>query len=177
VVLGFMSHLVLDELWSIEWRRGRFALKKSFGTAIKLWSDSWWANLSTYAKVAVLSFLCLKDPTLRQNLEDRSRRLEQMASQKVQQELARQGAQNAAAANEPPGAKAPARTAAASSGVRRLWDRLLPTVRPEAPESSPGYQPLQELPLEALPAERPAPAAPLGSSTEEAARFGPGPFR
>lgn len=62
VVLGFMSHLLLDELYSIEWHRGRLRLKKSFGTAVKLWSKSTWANVSTYAKLLILSFFVLNDP-------------------------------------------------------------------------------------------------------------------
>ena len=31
VVLGYVSHLVLDELYSLEWYRGRLRLKRSFG--------------------------------------------------------------------------------------------------------------------------------------------------
>lgn len=62
VILGFMSHLVLDEIWSVEFRRGRFQFKKSFGTAIKFWSDDFIANLSTYAKLAILSLLVWQDP-------------------------------------------------------------------------------------------------------------------
>ena len=54
VVLGFMVHLVLDEIWSIQWKGGAPRLKKSFGTAIKLWSKSWWGNLSTYGKLAAV---------------------------------------------------------------------------------------------------------------------------
>ncbi len=62
VLLGFMSHLVLDEIWSIEWRGGIPRLKSSFGTAIKLWSDSLWGNFSAYAKLAILSYLVSQDP-------------------------------------------------------------------------------------------------------------------
>jgi hypothetical protein len=61
VVLGVLSHLVLDELWSIHFHRGRFRLKKSFGTAVKVWGDSLWANFSTYAKLALLSWLVWND--------------------------------------------------------------------------------------------------------------------
>jgi len=69
VLLGFLSHLFLDELYSIEWRRGRMRLKKSFGTALKLWSsNSMWANFSTYAKLAALTFLALNDPTVADSL-------------------------------------------------------------------------------------------------------------
>jgi len=64
-VLGFMSHLVLDELWSVEFRRGRMRLKKSFGTALKLWSKHRWANISTYAKLAALTAaVAVDDPML-----------------------------------------------------------------------------------------------------------------
>ncbi len=63
VALGFFSHLLLDELYSIEWRRGRLRLKKSFGTALKLWGKSPWANFTTYLKLAFLTLLILNDPT------------------------------------------------------------------------------------------------------------------
>jgi membrane-bound metal-dependent hydrolase YbcI (DUF457 family) len=62
VVLGFMSHLLLDELYSIEWHYGRVRLKRSFGTAIKFWSKSTWANVSTYGKLAAVCLLLFGDP-------------------------------------------------------------------------------------------------------------------
>lgn len=61
VVLGFLSHLILDELWSIDFRRGRYTFKKSFGTAMKLWGNNRWANYVTYTKLAVISFLVYQD--------------------------------------------------------------------------------------------------------------------
>lgn len=61
VVLGFVSHLVLDEIWSVEFRRGRYEYKSSFGTALKLWSNDRWANISTYAKLVGISFLVYQD--------------------------------------------------------------------------------------------------------------------
>jgi membrane-bound metal-dependent hydrolase YbcI (DUF457 family) len=70
VVLGFMSHLVLDEIWSIQMYRGRIRLKSSFGTAVKFWGDSLPANLGTYAAVGLLSFLAVNDPLwMQQSLE------------------------------------------------------------------------------------------------------------
>jgi hypothetical protein len=60
VLFGFLSHLVLDEIWSLDFRRLR--VKKSFGTAIKIWGDSLWANVSTYAKVILLTYLVVQDP-------------------------------------------------------------------------------------------------------------------
>ncbi|HZZ72661.1 MAG TPA: metal-dependent hydrolase [Pirellulales bacterium] len=62
VVLGFMSHLLLDEIWSIEFNHGIPHLKSSFGTAMKFWGKSMSANFSCYAKLAVLTFLVLQDP-------------------------------------------------------------------------------------------------------------------
>ena len=63
-MVGFMSHLLLDELYSIEWRRGRLRLKKSFGTAVKFWGSSTWANLSTYIKLAAVAALILSEPVM-----------------------------------------------------------------------------------------------------------------
>jgi len=63
VVVGFLSHLLLDELYSVQWD-GRPRLKKSFGTALKLFSDSWAANLSAYAKLGLLAFVMIKEPGL-----------------------------------------------------------------------------------------------------------------
>ncbi len=62
VVLGFMSHLILDEIWSIDFSRGRFHLKSSFGTAMKFWGDSMGPNFLTYALVVVLTFFSINDP-------------------------------------------------------------------------------------------------------------------
>jgi hypothetical protein len=68
VLLGFLSHLVLDELYSMYWHRGRLRLKKSFGTALKFWSESLWANFSTYAKLILLTGLILNDPSVKQKI-------------------------------------------------------------------------------------------------------------
>jgi hypothetical protein len=64
VVLGFLSHLVLDEIWSFEVKQGKVRIKKSFGTALKFWSKNGWANFSVYAKLAALIFLAVGDPML-----------------------------------------------------------------------------------------------------------------
>lgn len=64
VVLGFMSHLVLDEIWSINVGLGGVKVKKSFGTAIKFYSDSLWANVSTYAKLVLVTLLAMGDPAI-----------------------------------------------------------------------------------------------------------------
>jgi len=63
VVLGYVSHLVLDELYSIEWYRGRMRFKRSFGTGLKVLSDRWWPTVSTYAKLALLTWIIVQEPT------------------------------------------------------------------------------------------------------------------
>ena len=62
VSLGYLSHLVLDELWALKWRRGRLQFKSSFGTALKLFSRSWWPNVSAFGKLALLTFLIVRQP-------------------------------------------------------------------------------------------------------------------
>lgn len=61
VFVGFMSHLILDEYYSLEIRRGRLHVKRSAGTALKLWSNNSWANVSAYAKLIVLLALAFGD--------------------------------------------------------------------------------------------------------------------
>ncbi|MBX7165496.1 MAG: metal-dependent hydrolase [Pirellulales bacterium] len=79
VLAGFLSHLILDEIWSITVKRGHIALKSSFGTALKLWGDSTWANLSCYAKLAALTWFMMQDPTWMQHLAPQAREMQQMA--------------------------------------------------------------------------------------------------
>ncbi len=64
IFVGFMSHILLDEIWSVEYRRGRYTFKHSFGTALKFWSDNRIANLFSYALLASLCFLAYKDEGL-----------------------------------------------------------------------------------------------------------------
>jgi hypothetical protein len=69
VVLGFLVHLTLDEIWSIEVRRGKMRIKKSFGTALKFWTTkSLWPNVSTYGKLALLVAVLIGDPYLMEQL-------------------------------------------------------------------------------------------------------------
>ncbi len=61
IVLGFVSHLVLDEIWSINYRKGQYQFKSSFGTALKLWGNNAWANYAVYGKVVLLAALVYQD--------------------------------------------------------------------------------------------------------------------
>lgn len=66
VMLGFLSHLVLDEIWSVSLRSGRLNIKRSMGTALKFWGKDSWANFSVYGKLAVCAVLAVGDPMLMQ---------------------------------------------------------------------------------------------------------------
>jgi hypothetical protein len=87
VSLGFFSHLVIDELWSLGLSRGRLSVKKSLGTALKFWGGNPYANFSAYAKLAVLSFLAVGDPMLMQHLGYEVKFGQQTARQVVDQAL------------------------------------------------------------------------------------------
>ncbi len=81
VFVGFMSHLMLDEFYSLEWYRGRMRLKRSFGTALKLWGKSTWGNASTYIKLAALTFLVLNDENWMHQLAPHAEHFQQLAEQ------------------------------------------------------------------------------------------------
>lgn len=88
--LGFMVHLTLDEIWSVEVRRGRLRVKRSFGTAIKFFGNSTWGNLSTYAKLLLVAALAFGDPIMMQ--EVRKWRLDtQEGQQRMVQRIWEQG--------------------------------------------------------------------------------------
>lgn len=54
VVLGFVSHLVLDEIYAVNWEGKRIRMKSSFGTALKFYSPSRSATLFTYASLFLM---------------------------------------------------------------------------------------------------------------------------
>ena len=56
VMLGFLSHLVLDELCSVDLTGARLRLNKYAGSALKLASSSWGATLTAYLLLAALSY-------------------------------------------------------------------------------------------------------------------------
>lgn len=62
MMLGFLLHLVLDEIYSVD-LSGMPRLKQSFGTALKLFSTSWRANLVCYALLAGTGYLAWRDHT------------------------------------------------------------------------------------------------------------------
>ena len=59
-MLGFLSHLVLDELYAVDLRGLVPRLNNFAGSALKLFSDSWSANAFTYAFLFVLAGVAWK---------------------------------------------------------------------------------------------------------------------
>jgi hypothetical protein len=58
VMVGFFSHLLLDEICSVDLRGAR--VNKAFGTAIKLRARSPWSTLAMYGVLGYLSWLILQ---------------------------------------------------------------------------------------------------------------------
>ncbi|TWU43882.1 hypothetical protein Q31b_14140 [Novipirellula aureliae] len=73
VVVGFIVHLSLDEIWSLDFKGGRFRLKKSFGTALKFFGNKPLANISVYAKLALLIYLASGDHDIGHRIRQRAR--------------------------------------------------------------------------------------------------------
>jgi hypothetical protein len=65
VMLGFFSHLLLDEICSVDLKGAR--VNKAFGTAIKLWAPSPWSTMVMYGLLSYLSWMAIQrwpmDPT------------------------------------------------------------------------------------------------------------------
>jgi hypothetical protein len=61
VGLGFLSHLVLDEIYSVQWTGTRIKLAKSAGSALKWFSSSVPAGAFSWACVMFLGYLTLTD--------------------------------------------------------------------------------------------------------------------
>ena len=64
VSLGFLTHLVLDEIWSFRVRSGRLNIKNSLGTALKFFGRDHLANATMSGVLGVLSFVAIGDPML-----------------------------------------------------------------------------------------------------------------
>jgi membrane-bound metal-dependent hydrolase YbcI (DUF457 family) len=61
VMLGFLSHLVLDEIYSVDFMGLRLHLNKYAGSALKLTSKSLPATLATYLLLGLLAYLAWLD--------------------------------------------------------------------------------------------------------------------
>lgn len=61
IAIGFFSHLLLDEIYSIGWSGALPKVKKSFGTAIKFWGKEFGPSAFTYVLLAFLTFITLEN--------------------------------------------------------------------------------------------------------------------
>ena len=61
VMLGFASHLILDEIYSVDWRGLKPKLKSSAGSAFKFGSSSILATAVCYAILGGLLWLAYRD--------------------------------------------------------------------------------------------------------------------
>ena len=61
VMLGFLSHLILDEVYSVDWRGVKPKLKASAGSAFKFGSSSLFATATCYLILGGLLYLAYLD--------------------------------------------------------------------------------------------------------------------
>ncbi len=61
VATGFLSHLVLDEIYAVQWTGLRFRLNKFAGSAMKMFGPRLVPNVFTYSLLAVLTYASLVD--------------------------------------------------------------------------------------------------------------------
>jgi len=64
VGLGFFSHLLLDEIYSVEFNGVKVGLKKSSGTAIKMFGQAFLPNVFSFALAGTLTYATLMDAGL-----------------------------------------------------------------------------------------------------------------
>ena len=81
IAVGFLTHLILDEIWAIDFTHGLPRVKKSFGTALKFWTDrALWPNVSTYAKLILLTLFAFGDPSITEPIRIQRQELNRTAS-------------------------------------------------------------------------------------------------
>ncbi|MEE2641482.1 MAG: metal-dependent hydrolase [Planctomycetota bacterium] len=68
IFVGFCSHLILDEVYSIDLSGRSVRLKKSLGTALKFWSGSPAANLAVYSMLIGVLLVVAYDETMMASL-------------------------------------------------------------------------------------------------------------
>jgi len=61
VVAGFLSHLVLDEIYAVQWTGFRVRLNQFAGSAVKFSGKSHFANLITYGLLTVLTYAAISE--------------------------------------------------------------------------------------------------------------------
>jgi membrane-bound metal-dependent hydrolase YbcI (DUF457 family) len=81
VILGFMSHLILDELYSVDLNGRRIRVKKSFGTAMKFFGDRPFPNILAYGTLLLMLTLVWLDPAFQRELRLRGLEIPSVAKQ------------------------------------------------------------------------------------------------
>ncbi len=61
VMLGFLSHLILDEIYSVDFQGVRIHLKSSAGSALKFWSPSFLGSAICYVILGAISFFTFRE--------------------------------------------------------------------------------------------------------------------
>ena len=61
VVIGFISHLVLDEVYAVNWQGKLPKAKRSFGTALKFFGKDSLPNVLAYANLILLVTMIFSD--------------------------------------------------------------------------------------------------------------------
>lgn len=61
VMMGFLSHLMLDEIYSVDWQGKKIRVKRSFGTALKFIGSKPINNILIYTKLIVLGIMIFSD--------------------------------------------------------------------------------------------------------------------
>ncbi|QSH42051.1 metal-dependent hydrolase [Lentisphaerota bacterium ZTH] len=64
---GFIVHLVMDEIWSVDLGNNR--LKNSFGTALTLWSGSIISTVAAYVVIVAMGLLIYSSTTIPKSLD------------------------------------------------------------------------------------------------------------
>ena len=73
VVVGFLVHLILDEIWAVEVGVARLRTKKSFGTALKFLGNDAIANVFVYALLFGLCYTAWSDNKIAARLRERAK--------------------------------------------------------------------------------------------------------
>ena len=74
IMIGFFSHLLLDEMYAVEWHGLRVKLNKFAGSAVKFSGRSYPANIFTYGLLFTLTYTVWIDGGLQEGLNDLTNR-------------------------------------------------------------------------------------------------------
>jgi membrane-bound metal-dependent hydrolase YbcI (DUF457 family) len=80
VVIGFVSHLFLDEIYAVNWEGRLPTTKKSFGTALKFYGKNQFANVLAYGKLILLVAIVASDNYVMECVCDQHAELPESAS-------------------------------------------------------------------------------------------------